>query len=182
VLSAAGLGAAAVLVAGCGSSSSGSPTAGGGTPHSFAAAAYRFADCMRAHGDPNFPDPKITDHNGKQSIAIEVVGPKGPASNGALNACRGILPGPQNGDSGLSPAQRQARIAHILSFARCMRAHSVNNFPDPNSQGLTLEMLRAAGVNIHDQFVITAAEACIPASGGVVTKATIAQAESQGSQ
>jgi hypothetical protein len=35
-----------------------------------------------------------------------------------------------------TPAENQQRLEQMLKVAKCMRAHGVVNFPDPNSQGM----------------------------------------------
>jgi hypothetical protein len=139
---------------------------------------------MREHGFPNFPDPKVIDTPTSHGISIMIPGNigKSPGFEAARRACRGILPPPGNEGSAESAAVDHARGEHLLSFARCMRAHGVTNFPDPTSQGrMTLEMLSAANVDLQLPSVQRAAYTCAPSSGGVVTPAIIHQAISGGS-
>jgi hypothetical protein len=171
---------AAVVVAGCGGSNSPtttSTTASSAGPQKSIRAIYRFAACMRTHGVPNFPDPKVTQGPGGGSVAqaapAQAVGT--PAFNRAQKACQGILPAPQ------SPAQQaQQDRAHgqvLLAFARCLRTHGVPKFPDPNSQGqLSLETVHAAGVDLHAPTVLTAARACVGVTHGQITMAQVEQA------
>jgi hypothetical protein len=170
----------ASALAGCGSSSnpSSSTSSAGAARGNGVAAAYRFAACMRDHGVTDFPDPQVTVNATQTKVAIRVVAGS-PQSKAAMTACRGILPQPTN----LSPAQvaarQQARLAALLSFARCMRAHGITQFPDPTSQGqLSLTMITAAGVDLHAPQVRTAGLACVPASRGLLTRAAVAQATS----
>jgi hypothetical protein len=178
---AAGLGAVAVLAAGCGSSSSSSskPGAAAGRTQSPIEAAYAYSRCMRQHGVASFPDPQPFIHNGEHGIKLELT-PSisgSPGFNTAQHACRAYLPGQQQSQS---PAQLQARAQHLLAFANCMRSHNVSNFPDPTLQsGITLEMLQAAAIDVRAPYVIHAAVACLPASDGTLTRADIANAESQ---
>jgi hypothetical protein len=171
---------AAVMIAACGGSSptSGSGTSSAGSNQSFSSAAadaYRFSACMRRHGVPNFPDPKVSESPGHQQIAIKV----SPASNGpafasAQKDCAGIMPAAQNGPS---QAQQEAHVQGELAFVRCLRAHGFPNFPDPTAQGqLTPKMLTDAGINLHQPAVLQAGDACVSSSHGVITKAAVAQA------
>ncbi len=131
---------------------------------------------MRQHGVADFPDPQVTATAG--SVSIRQVAPQSAVSSPAFQtsqkACRGILPGPQNGrqvDHGGPKKQT------LLAFARCLRAHGVNGFPDPNAQGqLTLEMIRTAGVDLHAPGILTAGRACLGVTHGAITMAQLAQA------
>ncbi|HWC87661.1 MAG TPA: hypothetical protein VG388_14070 [Solirubrobacteraceae bacterium] len=168
---------AALLAAGCGETSPTSANAGGG-PAGDAAAAYKFSRCMRQHGLPNFPDPKVINQPGHQGVGIHVT----PATTGGPNfktaqkACAGIMPGAGNGN-GPSAQERAAHLKGLLSFATCMRDHHVPGFPDPNTQGqITPQMLSAAGLNLHAPAVKAAAMTCVPASQGQVSAAAVAQA------
>jgi hypothetical protein len=65
----------------------------------------------------------------------------------------------------------------VLAFARCLRSHGVPDFPDPTSQGrLTVEMVTAAGVDLHAPVVLTAAKVCLPTAHGAITGADVARA------
>jgi hypothetical protein len=50
----------------------------------------------------------------------------------------------------------------------------VSRFPDPTAQGdLSVEMVRAQGVNVHAPAVLQAVQACLPASHGALTRAKV---------
>jgi hypothetical protein len=171
----------AVLLAGCGGSSPTQPGTGTGPAGSGAKAAYRFSSCMRAHGLPNFPDPKVVSSPGHSSVGI-AVSPSttgSPKFKSAQKACQGILPPPQS--SAQQASAGRAREQHMLAFARCVRSHGFGDFPDPTAQGqITPPMLTSAGINIHQPAFVQAAIACVPASGGALTVAQIHQALSGG--
>jgi hypothetical protein len=78
----------------------------------------KFARCMRAHGIASFPDPGA---GGPQETPVS----SSPAFVAAQKACGGGPGGP--GQVHPTEAQRQ----HAFTFAKCMRAHGVPNFPDP---------------------------------------------------
>jgi hypothetical protein len=136
----AGLVAVTLGVVACGSRSpnppvahlgSSAPAASGsssaGHPHKSAVA---YAQCIRSHGVPNWPDPDEHGHfNAKPDLAS-------PQLRAALKACKDLLPGGGNMTTGgkLSPQEQ----AQLLKYAKCMRAHGIKNFPDPTSNGLTL--------------------------------------------
>jgi hypothetical protein len=167
----------ALLVSACGSSSPTTSTTTGKSFQSGIELAYKFAACMRNHGVPNFPDPKVTDNGSQQAIAIKAVGPNTPGFKTAAKDCAGILPAPTSADLAAQAAQQRAHTRDLLSFAHCMRDRGINGFPDPGAQGqLTLQMITGAGIDLQAPQVAVAARACIPASGGAITPATVAQA------
>ena len=166
----------ALVLAACGSST---PQASSQTAaHDPARAAYQFSACMRNHGVNNFPDPNVSSSQpGSTTISIDVPRTivKSPQFRTALQACRGLLPSPQN--SAPSPAQQQARDQEMLAFARCVRSHGQTNFPDPTSQGqLTVAMIHAAGVDLHAPNVVPTARACIGVTHGLITLNGVARA------
>lgn len=89
-----------------------------------------FAQCMRSHGVPNFPDP--TSSNGKTQI---LPGPSSgidsdsPTLRAALQTCQKYVPG-----GNLTPAESAQDEAKLLKYAECMRSHGVTNFPAPSSR------------------------------------------------
>ncbi|MGH2851912.1 MAG: hypothetical protein ACRDLP_15010 [Solirubrobacteraceae bacterium] len=109
------------------SSSGGSP--GSGAHSSFAIVggsrqnALKFSACMRANGEPSFPDP-----NANGVIQGQNIDPGSPQFQAAQKKCRRYAP---NGGKAPSPAQQQQLYAHALRFAQCMRAHGEPQFPDP---------------------------------------------------
>ena len=109
----------AVAIAACGGSSSSRSTTNGSY-----AQGVKFADCMRAHGVPNFPDPV----GGGFSFPITAgFKPFSPATMAAQKDCRALAPA-----GGRTPGQATAQEkAHTLALAQCMRAHGVTGFPDP---------------------------------------------------
>jgi hypothetical protein len=128
--------ALAALAAGCGSSNN--PGAGSPPPGSTAGVFAKFvayARCMRSHGVPDFPDPTTSPGRG---VSFQISGGPGsdlnkhnPTFEAAEQACRPLLPGP--GQS--PPAPSPQRIAAEVTWAKCMRAHGLPSFPDPNNQG-----------------------------------------------
>jgi hypothetical protein len=130
---------------------------------------------MRTHGLPGFPEPQIHVSAGSQQVAIRVTPgiSSSPNFKSASNACRSILPGPAN----LSPAQQRTRTADFLSFAQCMRAHGVENFPDPSPQGeISRTALAAAHVDVGLPSVQHAAFTCVPAAHGIINAADVRSA------
>jgi hypothetical protein len=179
VVAAAGL---TLIIAACGGSSpSASSTNAASAAHGPGADAYRFSACMRSHGLANFPDPvvHVSSSNGagtSASVGIRITpGIKGsPAFKSAANACKHILPAPSGQRSGQSdhpPTQA------LVAFAQCLRTHGFPHFPDPNAQGeLSLEMVNAAGINLHTPALLTAAKGCTSVTHGQITPAQVVRA------
>lgn len=112
----------AMAIAACGSSGT-SPAAAGSNR---AAQGIAFADCMRSHGVPNFPDPSA----GGGGVQIPVgsgINPLSPAFQSAQHACATLLPG--GGPGSRHPSER--RKTELLQISECMRRHGVSGFPDP---------------------------------------------------
>jgi hypothetical protein len=129
---------------------------------------------MRSNGVPNFPDPNSAGEISKARVIAAVVG--NPRSPAAQRACRRLLP-----ESGLGPPQTavttRTRLADMLAFARCVRAHGFPSFPDPTSQGqLTPEMVTAAGIDLHQPKVLRVGLACVSVTHGLLTRAAIERA------
>jgi hypothetical protein len=119
--------ACTVAIAACGSSSNLHTAAGRGG----VAQGVEFADCMRSHGVPNFPDPSSA--SGRTQF------PQGssPALEAAVRDCRALQPSGKGGP----PAPTTAELRAARAFAQCMRAHGLSQFPDPLTTygpGLTL--------------------------------------------
>jgi hypothetical protein len=138
------LASAALLLAGCGggssssgvahlstSTSSSSPASGGGSssPESSASTQQKmvkFSQCMRTHGEPEFPEPteggiRIQSHNGHGP------NPESARFQAAEKACSKYAPS----KVAPSPAQQAKMQESALNFSKCMRSHGVPNFPDP---------------------------------------------------
>jgi hypothetical protein len=165
-----GLGA---LAAGCGSKSpsttTGQAAQGGSNPD--VTAAYAYARCMRTHGVPSFADPKvhISGNHGSVAFAVNPSETGSPKFKTAQKACNSILPAP-----GSTQPEDQAHKQVLLAFARCLRAHGLQDFPDPDVQGnLRLQTVIAAGIDIHSQAFLHATQACVGVTHGEITMAQI---------
>jgi hypothetical protein len=112
-----------LLAAACGSPPAASPRQNG---------AVAYARCMRSHGVPNWPDPNSNGLFDKSKLTSQRLGASDSKVQAAQSACRHLLP---NGGSGPTPAQVQQVKAQALQFSRCVRAHGVPSFPDPDSTG-----------------------------------------------
>jgi hypothetical protein len=120
----AALAVCAIALAACGSSSKPGSSGAANTQ------AVKYAECMRANGTPNFPDPGS---NGR------LPNPFSPAFRAAENACAKLQPVGMHLGGPAAPTAAELRAA--LTFTRCMRAHGLEHFPDPLATygpGLTL--------------------------------------------
>jgi hypothetical protein len=108
------------FAAACSGSASPSPA---GPAH---AASLTFAQCMRNHGYPRFPDP---DSAGNFNLTgIDLNTPRGRSAGAACSS--------QAAPANPNPGQQNAQaLSQALKFSRCMRAHGVTNYPDPNPAG-----------------------------------------------
>jgi hypothetical protein len=117
-----------VPVAGCGASST-SPTGGASASASAASAVesgVAFSRCIRSHGVPNFPDPKVSGHTVRMGSPRTI---ESPAFQSALRSCQRLLPKGAPGPEASSP---QA-LARMLEVSACMRKHGISGFPDPSA-------------------------------------------------
>jgi hypothetical protein len=113
----------ALFAAACSGGSSSSAAAGS----SQYTKALAYAQCMRHHGVPNFPDP-----NSKGQITLtpsDGVNINSAQYQSAAKTCQSLAP------SAVSVGQQAQIVAGALKFARCMRSHGITDFPDPNAQG-----------------------------------------------
>jgi hypothetical protein len=118
----AALAGVALMTAACGG---GSPSAGGSSRagQGRLAQALAFAQCMRSHGAPDYPDPN--------SSGVFMVNPsdssKFDAPQSTRAACAHLLP--RKGKS-LTPAQQAAQQRQKLAFVACMHKHGFPQLPD----------------------------------------------------
>jgi hypothetical protein len=110
-------------------SSSSSASGGDSSPESSASAQQKmvkFSQCMRTHGEPEFPEPteggiRIQNHNGHGP------NPESSRFQAAEKACSKYAPS----KVAPSPAEQAKMREGALKFSACMRSHGVPNFPDP---------------------------------------------------
>jgi hypothetical protein len=159
------LASAALLVAGCGGSSSpgvahlSSSTSGSSdaasagkssTPESSASTQQKmvaYSQCMRSHGVPEFPEPTeghLLIHNSNHNGQVIGVNPRSSQFQSAQKVCGKLLP-----NGGVPSAADQAKAQEsALKLSQCMRTHGVPNFPDPTFPGGGIKMaLKAGGAN-----------------------------------
>ncbi|MGB8880349.1 MAG: hypothetical protein WCD11_28845, partial [Solirubrobacteraceae bacterium] len=86
----------------------------------------KYAQCIREHGIPTFPDP--TAHAG---LAIpNDINPQFPAFRSAQQACQKFTQPPAG--QGARGSSESGKL-QLLGLARCMRSHGQPNFADPTS-------------------------------------------------
>ncbi len=126
------------------------------------AQAVAYAQCVRSHGVPNFPDPVQTPSGG-YGYRTAGIDPNSSAFQGAIEACKS-LPSPWSSTGQqLSPAQQQA----WLNWAQCIRVHGLANFPDPTFSG---REVRDSGIASRTPQLQSAMDACksqMPSVGGL---------------
>jgi hypothetical protein len=134
----AGLAAAvagiASLVAACGGGGS-SATAGSTVYQS----ALAYAECMRSHGYPQFPDPdSLGNFLSSPAHPIDVFATQYVRGN---QECQHLLP---NGGAELPPQLRQ-QMTEALKMSACVRSHGYPGFPDPTIQGGGVSIVTKGG-------------------------------------
>ena len=87
-----------------------------------------YSRCMRAHGEPTFPDPVLSAHGINMADPVDANSPQFISANAT---CKKLVP---NGGPPTA-AQLQQMLARALKFAACMRSHGEPTFPDPVSDG-----------------------------------------------
>ncbi|HZD67485.1 MAG TPA: hypothetical protein VFA45_00750 [Actinomycetes bacterium] len=147
------LGVLALVVVGCAGSSgsSSSDQAASGAGGSDSSRLVRYAQCMREHGVPSFPDPV----NGQLQLRVTKGGPLDPASpqfQVAQQACKSLEPPGLQGGSTQSNQQQ----SQMLEFVSCMREHGVSNFPDPQNGRFVI----TSGVDPNSPQFQAAMQAC----------------------
>ncbi len=140
-----------LLVAACGSSPKSPGVAGegksppttaavsagssGGVAKDFMQKLLSYAECMRANGISDFPDP--TAGPGGQGGGFNIkagqgsdLDPDNSTYEAANQACQSRLP-----NGGVQPAPTAAQLAALTKIASCMRSYGFPSFSDPNDKG-----------------------------------------------
>lgn len=137
-----------LLVPAC---SGGAATAGAGAAgRTYQQALVAYAQCVRAHGEPGFPDP-----TGLGAFP-QVPPPSSPRYQAANRACQHLIP-----SRPLTTAQKRQATKQALRFSVCMRGHGVPDFPDPViSGGGTAVGLHVAHLDRNSPQFQAAVQAC----------------------
>ena len=89
-----------------------------------------YAQCMRAHGVADFPDPNSQGGFALQGGPNSDLSPNSSVFQQANEDCQRFTPTSGLGH-GPSPAQIAQAQGQALKFSQCMRSHGVADFPDP---------------------------------------------------
>jgi hypothetical protein len=122
----------------------------------FRAQIVKFAQCMRSHGVPDFPDPtggRLLLQSKKGSSGS--LHPDSPQFKAASQACKSLSPAGLGSGQTVSPQVQ----AQALKFARCMRSHGVPSFPDPSFTGGGIR-IQAPGTNLSSPAFKRAQQEC----------------------
>jgi hypothetical protein len=128
---------------------------GGASLSDTASEGVAYANCLHAHGLPNYPDPHFVAMTGPESHLMYVPPPNtdsglnanAPQVLTAAKACarrRGALFGQP------TAAQVAAEQKAALAFANCMRSHGISDYPEPvfNSQGIETDVVPPRAVRL----------------------------------
>ncbi len=136
-----------VLLVGCAPGAGASPSNTNPASADPRDAAMLYAQCMRANGVPDFPDP---DASGQLRGAGHEQ-QDDPKFRAALEKCRDLAHGAEHEQT--DPAS----VEQMRAFSQCMRDNGLPDFPDPDADG------RLRGTGHEDQGDPTydaALEAC----------------------
>jgi hypothetical protein len=119
-----------------------------------------YATCMRSHGVLNFPDPAsfgspdgIKAAKG-QMVQVSRSEASSPTFQAAQRACAEYYGPPTTSPPPVSAQE----MRKLLAVSRCMRAHGVTSFPDPNPT--TGELNAPASIDRSSPLVVAALRAC----------------------
>jgi hypothetical protein len=122
----------ALITAGCSNAPATTVTGDSGTTTSTRDQAVKFAECMRANGVKNFPDPSASGDFAIDTVANRSgVDTSSAVFTQARSACKDLEPSGFTGHR-RTPEQQQA----ALKFAQCIRDNGVKDFPARHFLGL----------------------------------------------
>jgi hypothetical protein len=169
--------AVTMLTAACGAVHVHIGSSGGSAPSSASTPAYAqelaLAQCMRGHGEPNFPDPTtsggytLTSNGSIEGAGGSSVNINSSQAQAAYGDCRHLVSGSPS-ISQLEQAvqqgqQRQAQdLPELLKWEQCVRGHGEPNFPDviPGGQSTPPPAKGAAAFNPNSPQAQAALSAC----------------------
>ena len=160
-----GLAVSTLMLAACSSGTASPPVAhlatSSGVTASPTDALHLAGECLRQQGLANFPDPAVaTDGPAAGRAILDKSALKGypvASVNQAMTACHAVL---DEADllSGQSSTVSQQELQARLALARCIRAHGVPNFPDPDPT--TGDVTPPAGLTKTSPSILAALAAC----------------------
>jgi hypothetical protein len=138
------LASVALLAAACGGSTA--PTAHLTTYQKELA----YAECMRAHGMPSFPDPQS---DGTFAGSFDFGSAAYKSANRACAHLQAGMPG--------TTEQFQQQVAQSLKYAACMRAHGITNFQTTvSAEGQVRSGIQGPGDEMNTPQFQSASQAC----------------------
>lgn len=151
---------ASMLALACGRGSS--PATSGSRVH---ARALAYAQCVRSHGVPGWPDP---DSQGQFEVDAPAmhINMNSPTFASANRACAHLDPA---FSSPLSSGERQKVLAQALKYVACMRSHGVTGMRDPEVKTHGVSLGLPNNVDPNSPTVLAAEQACRtlqPSAGG----------------
>jgi hypothetical protein len=145
-----------VLLTACGGggSATAAGSAGPGAPHyqKLFQQALAYAQCMRSHGAPSWPDPDS--HGYFTMTPANSADFRAPAS--ARQTCQHLLPK----GKALTPAQQASASRANLALAACMRRHGYPNFPDSWGGGIHVGQFTSLGIDVNSPRFQAAMKSC----------------------
>ena len=121
-------GACLLAITACGSSSSRRMPPQGAS--NLRSQGIEYADCMRSHGVPKYPDPTTTGRISRVNLNTPGLNPSSALFQAAESTCSKLLP---KGAPGEQQSSDVSERAGLLAISRCMRRHGVSGFPDPTT-------------------------------------------------
>jgi hypothetical protein len=115
--------------------------------------AVDYAKCMRANGDPAWPDPSSNGMFGNNNGSLD-------ESSAAYKAANKVCGKLQSGTNAPNPAQLQQGLNQLLKYSQCMRAHGIPKFPDPTSDSTGVTISYSGNIGQHTPQFKVAEEAC----------------------
>jgi hypothetical protein len=155
------------LLAGCGGAHASSPS-------KVVSGALAYANCMRSHGVPDFPDP-----NGQGEFQIHAIFENGRAAQGedlvpsspAFQAAERVCGSFGSAGRQVTKAQEDQAFQQALKAAVCMRANGVPSYPDPKLIDGSIDQEFNGSFNPNSPAFQQAARKC--AKPGVVLSGTL---------
>ncbi|GAA1559427.1 hypothetical protein GCM10009804_15330 [Kribbella hippodromi] len=135
-------------------------TAGGGSSATTSASGsssqadqYKFAQCMRENGMPDWPDPQADGSGGKRAEAPASADPQ--KVDAAREKCKQYLP-----NGGDKPKIDSGMVEQMRKLAQCMRENGVPKFPDPDANGGAVKMDPDSGIDPQSAEFKAAQQKC----------------------
>jgi hypothetical protein len=141
----------ALLTAACGGGGAAAGSGASPSASSTYAKEVAYAQCMRSHGVPQYPDPNS---NGQTDLNGATINMQSAAFQSATKACQSLAP-----NLGQSSNSQQQNVTNALKFAQCMRSHGVPQYPDPDSNG-SFHISVSSGINPQSPTFEAAEQAC----------------------